>query len=347
MNQITLRHLLLTIATLIFVVLLYLLSPIVLPLCFSIILAYILNPLVSFMCKIKTPRIVAITVIFIFGLIILGAILIVLIPLLEKQLLILINKIPVILTWVQTKFNLHLDMNFIKKDIFRYLQTGGNMAKHVWSTVMRSGRVFIEVLANLVLIPVITFYILRDWQTLTTNFMKLLPRAKKDYIVAMINECGEVLAAFFRGQLLVMLGLGILYAIGLTIVGLDTALLIGFAAGLLSIVPYLGFIIGFGVSLIVAAIKFHTWQHLLGVCIVFAVGHIAESYVLQPSLVGNRIGLHPVAVIFAIAAGGLLLGFVGIIIALPVAAVIMVLLRHLITYYTHTAYYNATDDKKL
>ena len=157
-------------------------------------------------------------------------------------------------------------------------------------------------------------------------------------------ECDEVLSAFLRGQLIVMILLGCVYAVGLLIVGLDLALLIGFVAGLASIVPYLGFVIGFGAAAIAALYEFQSLTPLIYVGIVFGIGQLLEGMVLTPLLVGDRIGLHPVAVIFAIMAGGQLFGFTGVLLALPLAAVIMVFIRHAHTRYIESDYYKHTSE---
>ena len=149
------------------------------------------------------------------------------------------------------------------------------------------------------------------------------------YITNMIKECGQALSSFFRGQLLVMICLGVIYSIGLGLVGLDVGILIGIFAGILSIVPYLGFITGLSLALLTTVSQFHDWHHILMVLGVFIIGEICESFILVPYLVGDRVGLHPVIVIFALLAGGRLFGFVGVLLAVPTSAVTVVLLRHL------------------
>ena len=198
--------------------------------------------------------------------------------------------------------------------------------------------------ANLILVPVVTFYLLRDWDVMMAKVNRLLPRNIEPKVSLWASECDEVLGAFMKGQLLVMFALGVIYAIGLWLVGLDLALLVGMIAGLASIVPYMGFIIGIVVAGVAAFIQFQDPVVLAYVGAVFMVGQMLEGMLLTPLLVGDRIGLHPVAVIFAIMAGGQLFGFVGILLALPVAAVIMVLLRHLHERYKSSSLY-VTDKK--
>ncbi|MEH6473635.1 MAG: AI-2E family transporter, partial [Halopseudomonas sp.] len=191
------------------------------------------------------------------------------------------------------------------------------------------------------LIPVVAFYLLRDWDRMVAQVGALLPRSIEPHVNRWASECDEVLGAFIKGQLLVMLCLGAFYAIGLGLVGLDLALILGVVAGLASIVPYMGFIIGIGASLIAAMLQFNELYYLLLVGLVFGAGQVLEAVVLTPVLVGDKIGLHPVAVIFAIMAGGQLFGFTGVLLALPVAAVVMVLLRHLHQGYRDSELYHA------
>ena len=166
-----------------------------------------------------------------------------------------------------------------------------------------------------------------------------MPRPYERLVIKLAKQCDEVLAEFLRGQLLVMLALAVLYSVGLWIVGLEFFLLIGMLAGLVSFVPYLGFIVGIGVAGIAGFMQFHDIIHLVYILIVFGVGQIIEGMVLSPLLVGDRIGLHPVAVIFAVMAGGQLFGIVGVLVALPVAAVIVVLLRHVHERYLESNLY--------
>ena len=179
------------------------------------------------------------------------------------------------------------------------------------------------------LVPVVCFYLLRDWDLIMAKLRTLLPRRREDTVMALMRECHEVIGAFLRGQLLVMLALAVVYSAGLMLVGVELGLLIGVLAGLASIVPYMGFVVGIGAAVIAVLFQFGLELYpLLGVAAVFTVGQMMEGMLLTPLLVGDRIGLHPVAVIFAVLAGGQLFGFTGVLLALPVAAVIMVLLRH-------------------
>ena len=209
-----------------------------------------------------------------------------------------------------------------------------------------SGFALVSWIVNAALIPVVAFYLLRDWDRLVAAIRALIPSEYEGAVVKVVSDCDEVLSAFIRGQLLIMLLLGCIYAFGLTIVGIDLAILIGMLAGLASIVPYLGVITGILAATAAALFQFHDVHHVVYVAIVFGIGQILEAAVLTPLLVGDRIGLHPVAVIFAVLAGGQLFGFTGVLLALPAAAVIMVFVRHALGHYKQSGYFESTPTEQ-
>ena len=223
----------------------------------------------------------------------------------------------------------------------QHWQHAGGFAANLLSDLTKSGVTVVGWVANLFLAPVVTFYLLRDWDGLLAKVLSLFPRTISPTVGVIARECDEVLGEFFRGQLLVMVAMAFVYWAGLSIVGLELALLIGFTAGLVSFVPYLGLIVGVTAALIAAFFQFGTGWPLLWVGAVFGVGQIIEGMLLTPWLVGDRIGLHPVAVIFAVLAGGQLFGFLGVLLALPIAAVVTVLLRHLHAKYINSEFYEA------
>ncbi|NAT17466.1 AI-2E family transporter, partial [Pseudomonas syringae pv. actinidifoliorum] len=236
----------------------------------------------------------------------------------------------------------------IKAAISEHMGQAGDIVSIVLSQATASGLALIGWLTNLVLIPVVCFYLLRDWDLMMGKVRGLLPRQRESQIVKLAGECHEVLGAFIRGQLLVMVGLGGIYAAGLMLVGLELGLLIGVIAGLAAIVPYMGFVIGIGSALVAGLFQFGGDLYpMMGIVAVFMIGQALEGMVLTPLLVGDRIGLHPVAVIFAILAGGELFGFTGILLALPVAAVIMVLVRHMHDVYKSSEVYAGAEDPDL
>jgi len=331
--------------------LIYLLQPILMPFLVGALLAYLGDPLVDRLELLKLPRAVAVTVVFAVLVLAVLGLLLLLVPLIGAQIDALRESLPAMLAWaestavpwLESQFNVTLpsvlDLNALGTALGTHWQQTGDVATLVLQRLSRSGLALVGLLANLALIPVVTFYLLRDWDLLVGRIRDLLPRPTEPTVARMTRECDEVLGAFLRGQFLVMVALGVIYAVGLWLIGLQLALLIGIAAGLLSVVPYLGTIVGLGAALVAALFQFGDLWHLVGVAAVFGVGQLLEGTVLTPLLVGDRIGLHPVAVIFAVLAGGQLFGFVGVLLALPVAAVVMVLLRHAHRQYKGSSLY--------
>lgn len=329
--------------------LIYLLTPILMPFLSAALLSYIADPLADKLEK-KMSRTLAVSVVF-FGLSLFAILLLlILLPLLERQFVVLAENVPLyidraqlyILPLLKEQFGLDVgsfDLNTLKQSLSNYWKTAGGIAAKILSSISHSGLVLAGWIANFLLMLVVTFYLLRDWDYLMAKIHALLPRKNEKIIVTLAKESDEILGAFFRGQMLVMLALSAVYTIGLMLVGLDTALLIGVLAGLVSFVPYLGFIVGIVVAGIAVLIQFQEIMPLFYVAIVFMTGQMLEGMLLTPWLVGEKIGLHPVAVIFSVLAGGQLFGFVGVLLALPVAAVIAVLLRHVLTRYTESELY--------
>ena len=331
-------------------VLIYLLAPVLTPFVVAAILAYLGDPLVDRLEKYKLPRTLAVAIVFI-ALTLLAIIgLLILVPMLERQFTTLAQKVPLYVENIQTRFvpwldekfgvAVQLDIETLRKSLQSHWKEAGGIATSVLSYVTQSTAVLIGWVANLVLIPVVTFYLLRDWDVLVARIHELIPRKREPVAVRLARSSDEVLGSFLRGQLLVMLGLAMIYSVGLWLVGLELALLIGLISGLVSFVPYLGFIVGILLAGIAALMQFHDFIHLLFVVLVFGIGQALEGMLLTPLLVGDRIGLHPVAVIFAVLAGGQLFGFIGVLLALPVAAVIAVVLRYLREQYKDSTMYS-------
>lgn len=340
-------------------VLLYVLHGILAPFLVGILLAYLADPLVDRLERLGLSRTWGVVVVFALFTLIFLALLLVLIPMLAKQLVRLYELTPqmldwlqhVALPWVQSRLGLadgFWRFDQIKAAIGAHMGQTTDIVGIVLSQATASGLALLGLLANLILIPVVGFYLLRDWDVLMGKLRRLLPRQREAQVVRLAGECHEVLGAFVRGQLLVMLALGLIYSAGLMLVGLELGLLIGLLAGLAAIVPYMGFIIGIGAAIIAGLFQFGGDPYaMIGIVAVFMVGQALEGMVLTPLLVGDRIGLHPVAVIFAILAGGELFGFTGVLLALPVAAVIMVLLRHVHDLYKESDMYAGDVDPKL
>jgi len=321
-------------------ILAYVLMPVLMPFVSAFILAYISNPVVERLQKSGMTRSLAVSLVFLMLTVLVLCVLLVMIPVIQKQLVKLVHKLPVyadtiqfsLLPWLEHKFGLDfsaLDLTTLRKTLLAHWQDVGGWMGRFITSVSRSGLRVFTVIANLVLIPLITFYLLRDWHEFIVRVNGLVPPSLRSRVRDFTIECDQVLGGFLKGQLLVMLALSVLYSVGLTVIGIDLAILLGLIAGLVSFVPYLGFIIGVLLSGIAAIMQFHEYSILLSVLIVFGVGQVLESFVLTPYFVGDRLGLHPVGVIFAVMAGGELFGFVGLLIALPVAAIFVVALRHL------------------
>ncbi|MFP3514601.1 AI-2E family transporter [Pseudomonas sp. SIMBA_077] len=337
----------------------FFLHTILTPFLIAMLLAYMFDPMVDRLEKVGLSRTWGTISVFALFTVILVALMVVLMPMLAKQLMKLYQLAPQVLDWlqntalpwVQTKFGLSdgfWNFDKIKATISSHMGQAGDIAGVVLSRATASSLALVGFLVNLVLIPVVAFYLLRDWDILLAKIRSLLPRDREQQIVSLATECHDVLGAFVRGQLLVMLALGVIYSAGLMLLGLELGLLIGLLAGLASIVPYMGFIVGIGAALIAGLFQFGGDLYpMLGIVAVFMVGQALEGMVLTPLLVGDRIGLHPVAVIFAILAGGELFGFAGVLLALPVAAVIMVLVRHVHDLYKHSRAYKGDEEPEL
>ncbi|WP_374247569.1 AI-2E family transporter [Thermomonas sp.] len=329
----------------------WLLAPILSPFVFAAILGWLGDPMVDRLEARKIRRNTAVILVFGAMVLVLVIVSILLVPVLEDQVLTLIQSLPhyrdwlvgTALPWVEHRTGLQLltwlDPDRLFKLLQEHWQSAGGVAANVLGYLSRSGFALMGWVANIALLPVLTFFFLRDWDLIVGRIGLLVPRDHIDTVRRLALESNEVLGGFMRGQLLVMLILGILYALGLWLVGLDLGILIGLIAGLLTFVPYLGpaSIVLFGG--IAALVQFGDWQHLAGVGLVFGVGQVIESFVLTPMLVGDRIGLHPMAVIFAVMAGGTLFGFLGMLLALPVAAVVNVLLRYAQARYRQSRLY--------
>jgi predicted PurR-regulated permease PerM len=337
--------------TAVIVYLIWLLSPVLMPFAVAAMLAYLGDPLAVRVARLGLNRLWAATIVFVVIMVVVVGVLLLLIPLIARQVENLVNNLPRYGDWAQNtvwpwlQARLHLDPHTFDSDrlltaIKGHMASIGGVATAVLGKVSRSGLGIAMWLTNLVLIPVVAFYLLRDWDRLVAKIDGMLPRSIQPTIAYLASESDKILGAFVRGQLLVMLALGVFYGAGLGVVGLTVGPLIGMVAGLLSFVPYLGFIIGFVAAIIAALVQYGDWTHVLLVCGVFAVGQLLEGYVLVPKLVGDKIGLHPVAVMFAVLAGGYLFGFLGVLLALPAASVIMVLLRYLLERYRMSELYN-------
>lgn len=330
--------------------LLYQLAPILWPFLFACLLAYLGDPLVDRLVAWRLSRTLATAAMVVAFALVTVLLLLLLLPAVQAQAESLSRAVPAVLDWVKdvllpwlkNTFGVELsepDFDGIKVALGEHWREAGGVVVNVVKYVTQSGLAFAGWLASLVLIPVVTFYMLRDWDAFIAGIHDLLPRHIEPTVSTLTRESDEVLAAFFRGQLMVMLCLGSFYSLGLWIAGLESALFVGLLAGLVSFVPYLGVIVGVIAASAAVLIQSHDVLQLLWVFAIFGIGQMLEGMLLTPWLVGDRIGLHPVTVIFAVLAGGQLFGFIGILLALPVAAVLAVLVRHARESYRESALY--------
>jgi len=332
--------------------LLYLLAPVLTPFAVAAMFAYLFDPVVGALQRLRMSRSLAVSIVFVGLTVLLALMLLALIPYLERQVATLIRHLPEWIGWLQndaigwlnSTFDLSLEMPDTQQ-LITMLQThwkeAGGTAATVFAKVSKSGFAIIIWITHLVIVPIAFFYLLRDWHVLLEQIRELLPRSVETAVMRLARESDETLGGFVRGQISVMLVLGVIYAVGLRLVGLDVGPLIGISAGLISFVPYLGAILGVLAGVVASFVQYHDWLHVVLVLAVFVIGHVLESYVLVPRLVGGKIGLHPLAVIFAVLAGGELFGFLGVLLALPVASVVMVLLRYAHERYRDSALYQA------
>lgn len=333
------------------------LQPVLMPFLVGMLLAYLGDPLVDRLEAAGRSRTTGVVLVFILFFLLTLALLLVVVPMLVRQSAHLYGLLPQLLDWLQGSAapwmasKLGVESGLWEFDKLRGMLVSKfgsiDLAGSVLGQLANSSLALVGWLANLVLIPVVSFYLLRDWDIMVAHIRDLLPRRREGLVVQLTAECHEVIGAFLRGQLMVMVALAMVYSIGLSLIGLNLGLSIGVLAGLASLVPYMGFIVGIGVALLAALAQSGFDLFLLGgVVVVFSIGQLLEGMWLTPILVGDRIGLHPVAVIFAILAGGQLFGFAGVLLALPVAAVIMVLLRHVHDFYKLSTLYGESGSRQ-
>ena len=334
----------------------WLLAPVLAPFVVAAIFAYALQPLVRKLQMQFGPRIpkaVSVVLVELLALLSLLGVALLLVPILARELPLIQQQLPALIDrlqntlnpWLtQMGLNLSLDMGSLKVQVVKYLSANReDLLDSALSSLKLGGSVAMAMIGNAILIPVALFYLLSDWDRLVALVVELIPPAVRPRFDDFMQECDEVLGQYLRGQLLVMLALAIYYAIALALFGLELALPIGVFTGLAVFVPYLGFGLGLMLALLAGLLQFVSVKALVMVGVVFGMGQLIESFFLTPRLVGERIGLHPLAVIFALLAFGQLLGFVGVLIALPASAVLLVALRRLREGYLQSDLYQPTS----
>ena len=330
--------------------LLYLLSPILTPFLLAAVIAYICNPMVSRLARNNIPRTAGTILVMLLSLVAFGALILIMVPLFQKEAGRLLDKMPAfldmlknhIIPWLESRLDISLepDMEVLKEAVSEHWQSAGGVAAKILPSLTSGGMAVVEFLVNLLLVPVVLFYLLRDWDVLIAQIDEMIPRYWHQQVSKLAHETDRILAEFLRGQLAVIVLMSICYITGLWLVGLEFALPIGLVAGILVFVPYLGMIVGLTLATFAAIMQFQDWSGVIPVWIVFGAGQLLEGMLITPWLVGDRIGLHPVVVIFALMAFGQLFGFFGILLALPVSAIMLVWLRHLHQRYISSNFYN-------
>lgn len=338
--------------------LLYALGPVLTPFIAAAIIAYALDGVVErldgrrILRRWRMPRTVAVVLVMTGFFALAIALVLIVIPVLQKEIPLLKAQVPAFLDKMNQVLTPRLealgvafrpDATGLRELVTEQMASGAG--EKVWGTLLSSAKIggsaLLSLMAQLVLIPVVLFYVLLDWHSLLARVKAAVPRRWVGKFTEMARESDALLAQYLRGQLLVMLVLAVYYSAALAIAGFDVALPVGVLTGLLVFIPYLGFGLGLALALIAAVLQFPGWDGVIAVAIIYGIGQVVEGFFLTPRLVGERIGLNPLAVIFALLAFGQLFGFVGVLLALPASAVLMVAFRHLRQHYLRSSFYNA------
>jgi len=330
--------------------LIWLLSPVLAPFVVAAVLAYVLHPLVLRLDRTGMPHSLAVLLVEALALLALLGLFLLLVPVLVKEWPLLRQQLPLLLDRLgaalqpllaQLGIELSLDLSDLRAQLAAWLSDNRqDLLAPLLASLKVGGNAALTVAGYAVLVPVALFFMLHDWARLVGRLLELVPPRWRGTFDGFVAECDRVLGEYLRGQMLVMLALAVFYAAGLSLFGLDLALPIGVFTGLAVFVPYLGFGLGLVLALLAGLLQFASpGQALLMVAVVYGLGQLVESFVLTPRLVGERIGLHPLAVILALMAFGQLLGFVGVLIALPASAVLLVGLRRLRRIYLDSPIY--------
>ena len=331
--------------------LLWLLAPVLTPFIVGAVLAYALHPAVHALVRRRVPRALAVVGVVLLALVILLAVLLLMVPIMSKELPLLKQQIPllaerinqVMVPWLaQFGVNVALDVDSVKAFVLKHF----NANLDDWmGTAMSSARIggsfLLSVVFNLILVPVVLFYLLLDWPHLIDQLKSCVPPRLRERVIGFLDECDAVLGQYLRGQLAVMLVLVVYYSAALTAAGFELALPVGVFTGLSIFVPYLGFGLGLTLALLAAVLQFPLVHALVAIAVIYGVGQLVEGFYLTPRLVGERIGLSALAVIFALLAFGHLFGIVGVLVALPLSAVGLVAVRRMLRWYRGSALFGA------
>jgi predicted PurR-regulated permease PerM len=316
------------------VLMLWLLAPVLAPFLIAGVLAYILGPAVERLVKRRVPRVLAVSLVEVLAFIVIAAVLLLIVPILSKELPLLREQLPLLADrlnhtlspWL-AEFGIRISLDVASIKAFAVNYMGANLEDGLsaaLSSVRIGGSFLLAVIGFMILVPVVLFYLLTDWPQLSARLHALVPPRYRAQVTSFIDESDEMLGQYLRGQLLVMVTLAVFYSVGLALFGFELAVPVGVFTGLAVFIPYLGFGLGLVLALLAAVLQFGSWYGLVAVAVVYGIGQVVESFFLTPRLVGERIGMNPLTVIFALLAFGHLAGFVGVLIALPVCAVLVV-----------------------
>jgi predicted PurR-regulated permease PerM len=328
-----------SIGIIVFLLLLWCLKSVFIPFVFALILAYILHPFCKFLIKKKIPGFISVLGVEIFSLVAISSVALLIIPILTEEIPLIKNKLPELIQQVNNfslpwfrKWGIKISLDALSiKDFFvKHLNANwDDFFLGTLTSLKMGGGFLLTFIGNLVLVPVILFYLLIDWERITWQIKKLIPKKYRLKTYIFIKDCDHVLGQYLRGQLMVMFILAIFYTLGLLIAGFDLALPVGVFTGLAIFVPYLGYCLGLILALIAAALQFGDSYGFLAVALIYGVGQAIESIVLTPYLLGEKIGLHPLVVIFALLAFSHFFGFLGVVIALPISAICAIAVKRI------------------
>ena len=317
--------------------LLWLLAPVMTPFVVAGVLAYALHPAVERLAARGLPRLLAVLLVESLAIAALLALLLLVVPIVSKELPLLREQLPLLADrlnrgvspWL-AQFGIQVSLDGANIRAFASRLLDANLEEWIataLSSARIGGSVLLAFVGNAFLMPVVLFYLLIDWRNLVQRAHSMIPPRLRPSAQGFFDECDAVLGQYLRGQLLVMAALAVYYSVGLALVGFDLALPVGVFTGLAVFIPYLGFGLGLALALVAGVLQFASWYGVLAVAGVYALGQLIESFYLTPRLVGERIGLNPLTVIFALLAFGHLFGFIGVLIALPVSALLLVAVR--------------------
>jgi predicted PurR-regulated permease PerM len=337
--------------------LLSLLAPVLTPFLVAAVMAYALHPVVERMHRWYIPRWLGAAIAIALLMLVLLAVALMVVPVVTRQWPLLRDQIPLLLDninlWMapwaaRLGIDAQIDVPMVR-DALRRLVAGhdGAILDHILASARIGGSAALAVLGNLVLMPIAAYFLLLDWTGLKDKAKAFVPPVWKASAQRFLDETDQVLGQYLRGQLLVMAILAVLYSVGLSLAGLDLALPIGIFTGLAAFVPYIGFGVGFILGVLAAFLQFQDWQGVALVIVAFTVVQLVESSYITPRLLGERIGLHPIAVIFALMAFGHVFGFVGVLIALPTSAVMLVAVRRAKAVYLASSLYTHGSTQSL